>query len=333
VRYTLYLGLLALVGCSGDDLTLVVDLRTDLTPGIEFFTVDTRLDGERLETTGFLLGQSVFEGRRIAEYGGLGPGTHTVDVDMLDATGTIATRRVVVELRESTGITVLITRDCAGVTCPGSGDDGSATQCHGGRCVADSCAPEVLDDCGDAECTVDGDCPPGPTCAASRCVAGTCLLDPDDGRCGTGERCDVVEGCVALPDVDAGPMDTGPMDTGPMDTGPADTGPADTGPADTSVPDVLIDTGTPDAAAGAICDAVFGGEPSYMRCTATATTCEFYTNPDGDDCATICSFYDEACLAAYGESGPTMVCTRSSKMSCFTAFADAICVCTITPDG
>src|SRR5690606_30455937 len=51
--------------------------------------------------------------------------------------------------------------------------------------------------CGDPECESDADCPAGPTCTVGRCAGGACLLDTDDARCASGERCDVSIGCTS----------------------------------------------------------------------------------------------------------------------------------------
>ena len=166
-------------------------------------------------TTSVLRGQSLADGRRIAEYDDLAPGTYELLVTLLDADGTVVSRRVIVEVRASIGVTVLIARDCVGKVCPDSGDDPSFTQCFGGRCVLPTCSPEHLESCGTPECASDTECTGAVACSAPRCVAGACLDVPDDGACGAGERCSLARGCVAV----MTPMDGGPTDAGVPDAG------------------------------------------------------------------------------------------------------------------
>ncbi len=218
------LALLFWGGCADDDLTLVVDLRTDLTPGVEFVGVETRLDDSPAESVTAFEGDSFVTGRRIAELDGLDRGTHAVVVSLLDTTArVVGERRAVVELSQSTGVTIVIARACTDVTCPGAGDAPNQTECLGTICVAPECTPETPESCSPPECAGDGDCPGGAACAVASCVEGACFLSSDDARCASGQRCDVALGCIDVaPPTDAGPSDTGPTDSGPADTGPAD---------------------------------------------------------------------------------------------------------------
>jgi len=330
MRLAPHLALVLLAACTPGEVGLIIDLRTDLTPGEDFFSVETRLDGERLESIGVVLGQNVIDGARIAEYGAVTQQTHEVSVALIDAAGPIVSRRVIVDVRESTGFTVLITRNCVGTVCPRPTEAASFTECHGGRCVDPACSPEAVEACGASDCSTDGDCPGGAACAEPRCVAGACLLAPDDAACAMTERCDVIEGCVEVSQVDGGQdasADTGAIDTGLADSAPTDSGGADTSPADTGV----LDTGSTDSGAGDTttpsCDAVFGSiVPGYVLCAERATECEFHADPmTMNTCDVMCVLGGSACLAAYSEGAP--VCTRDLASACDASFRDGICVC------
>lgn len=199
-----------------------MDLRTDLVAGVEFFAVRTELVGERsaLETAA-LRGQSFLDGRRVVEFEGLEPGRRTVRVVLLDADGgLLAEQRVPFEHIADQGITVLVTRDCVNVTCPGSGDAPGLEACLGAMCVTPECAGPDAIGCPAPACTGDSDCAAA-DCASGRCVRGVCLAEADDSACASGERCDPDVGCVEdMPPMDAG-LDGGvDVDGGsPVDAG------------------------------------------------------------------------------------------------------------------
>jgi hypothetical protein len=196
------LALLLLFGasaCSGDELSLFVDLRTDLTPGVEFTFVDVSLDGSPPMSTPVAEGQDFVAGRRIAEWDGISSGNRRLIAELGDATSTtVATRRVAVSMTDDTAVTVVITRGCVDVMCPGPGDPDTATQCWGTACVPEECTPETPDTCS-SECDVDTDCPAGAACAQPVCSSGVCLLASRDGSCGVDEYCDVDLGCIVPP--------------------------------------------------------------------------------------------------------------------------------------
>ncbi len=124
-------------------------------------------------------------------------GRVSVAVDLEWRGVTVLTRRVSRDITGRTVVSVLMTRDCEGVSCPGAADP-AAVECLGGRCVSPECDEEHPQLC-DAECHLDADCVvPGAACAPPRCTAsGTCVALPDDARCGAGEICDPARGCVA----------------------------------------------------------------------------------------------------------------------------------------
>lgn len=205
--------------CTDDSVELSVDLRTDYVAGDEVATVRTEL------TTGgatmlsqehpLARGTDLVAGARVAELTGLAPSSQTLRVRLLRPDGTtLATRNVRVVLRTSLAVTVIVTRNCDGVSCPGTGAP-DQTECLGGRCVTPDCSPETPSACPPPQCVADGDCPGGAVaCLAPTCVAGTCLLAADRARCAPSEVCSPTTGCVAAPDAGPPPPDAGAMDAG-----------------------------------------------------------------------------------------------------------------------
>ncbi len=207
-------------GCakgSGTGFDVSVDLRTDLVPGVEFTAVQVRLEGETTTLEPAHPERDYLEGVRVAEFEGVSGGAIELIVDVSNGSGVVVSRRVAVTVQNDTAVTVVITRDCRGVECPGDGST-SNTACLGGECVDPSCTPETPELCPTADCTVAADCDaPMQACLEANCIVGRCLY-ADRGSCGDGRYCDERSGCVDV-GVDAGPIDGGGMDAG-TDAGP-----------------------------------------------------------------------------------------------------------------
>ncbi|HJL14372.1 MAG TPA: hypothetical protein RMH99_01880 [Sandaracinaceae bacterium LLY-WYZ-13_1] len=221
--------LTCLASCDDPSLRLVVELKTDWVPGVEVEAVTTTLRTddpaarEVATTRANVATSDLLAGARIAELEDLEPGRYALEARLERPNGeTLEIRRILVELRSSAVVTVLATRDCAGIACPGPSDPASATECVDMRCVEPSCTPETPASCPPPTCTRDDDCPAPPaSCAVSRCVDGACLDSAREDACGAGTYCDPQAGCLARPGVDAGPPDAGARDGGipPRDGG------------------------------------------------------------------------------------------------------------------
>jgi hypothetical protein len=220
----LFLAALLLGGCPSAETGLLVDLRSDFVPGVEVarartgVTVEGRVVG--MDDVS-LAGADLLRGERIAEVSPLPPGSYLIVVDLITPAGTILfTRRVRVDHRTSTALTVVATRDCEGRACPGPADPADATECFGGRCVPSGCAMLGEVGCPPVLCAGDGDCPPPvAACAAARCRDGVCFAEGRMGACGRDAVCVPDRGCVDLgPTPDAG-TDAGGTDAG-HDAGP-----------------------------------------------------------------------------------------------------------------
>lgn len=206
------------LGCSGGGgHDLAVDLVTDYVPLREFRIARTDLLDERPDPSMPMRALRSAEhaargegdyvsGVRIAELDGLPSGTYHVRV-LLIGDGGAAEGLAQIALDSDRAVTVVVTRSCRGLVCPGPGDDPSLIACVGGRCVAPECTPESPETCM-SMCRTDADCAAGVACAVGRCEGGTCLSVPDSSRCGSGELCDAMLGCVEAPP-DAGPPDAG----------------------------------------------------------------------------------------------------------------------------
>lgn len=209
------LALLLATGCDSDELLLSIDLRTDFVPGTEFDVVRTELltgsgtsmtiTESRNATVSAIFGDDFAAGRRVAEFALATPGAYTARTSLLMDDGrVVAGREVRLELRQSFGLVMLVTRTCRGIECPGPSDDVTATTCVGGLCVPPECSPLDPEACGTPECESDSGCTARVACADARCVDGFCLQVPSDERCGAREWCSVERGCLALPSDDAG---------------------------------------------------------------------------------------------------------------------------------
>ncbi|MEZ4339037.1 MAG: hypothetical protein R3B82_20660 [Sandaracinaceae bacterium] len=202
---------LVLSACSPTVADLVVSIRTDLVPGVEFDTVETALfAGEsafgipRTYERGAARGDAFLDGQPVAEYHSIEAGDYLVRVRVLSAGRVILSRQARVDVHDALSVTLLLARDCIGVSCPAASDAPELTECLGGRCVDPACTDESPESCGSPGCSADADCDPGATCATASCVRGSCLVFPDDAACASGERCDPTSGCRAPDCVVAG---------------------------------------------------------------------------------------------------------------------------------
>ena len=256
--------LLFTAGCScSDGLELVVDVKTDLVAGEEFDRARSELlaelpgtgpaVGARIQERPVATGEPFLTGHRVAEFAGLDPDDYVLRVQLLLRGGLVAEQIVRVRLESNLAKTVIIARDCRGVSCPGPADDPALVSCLGGLCVDPGCDALGGGECPMAECALAGDCPPLVPCAEPRCEEeGLCFYVLRNDRCASGERCDAEVGCVTdMPPPDGGD-DAGPAMDASLDAGPPDAG-GDSGPACTCTPDESRGTGSCDPCSEEIC--------------------------------------------------------------------------------
>lgn len=200
--------LLLLVGCDsgtsrGD---LVVRVKSDLQPGFEFTEVRTSLEGSPTASDGeqtvrALTAEhsSYLAGREVAVFEGVLGADPVVRVRVMAGEVVLADRHAIARIPNGGAavLTVLVTRDCQGVTCPGVAGAANETECVGGACVPRSCTPESPGTCPPPPCSRDSDCSSGGIeCALGRCADGRCLLAADESLCGAGQHCALSSGCV-----------------------------------------------------------------------------------------------------------------------------------------
>lgn len=229
----LALSLWLLAACDGEG-TLVVQVRSDLTPVREFALARVRLEGEPREVVSAAVDHREWgRGVRVAEITGLTPGRQSLEVRLELPDGqVVASRAASAEIVSGVRVvTVLLTRACGGVVCPGDGDPADAVACHAGRCVPASCVEEEGPaSCGGA-CETAASCAvPEGGCVVAECSpSGTCLSVPDHAACPSGQVCDPrVGGCVPseAPCARWSPFDA-PVALGPaIDTGSDEYGPS-----------------------------------------------------------------------------------------------------------
>ncbi|MGE3632041.1 MAG: hypothetical protein AB7P00_19190 [Sandaracinaceae bacterium] len=264
---------LFVLGCQASAADLFVDLKTDFRAGFEVNTVETLVTdargGFREDLYRSSEEEDYVDGARIAELMDLPLGETSLTVRILDGSAAILDERhIQITLANDLSVTVLSTRSCQGVDCPGVGDAAELTECVAGRCVSPRCTPERVDECGPPTCDVDADCPSGTTsCAAGACISGVCFVRPDDARCLPAQYCDLVLGCAVRPtgiDGGAGPCIEG---SGCTTARSCETGMLRCADAGSScVPSGVVSSGTPCRRAAGECDA-------EERCDGAGPTC------------------------------------------------------------
>jgi len=189
---------LLLAGCSESEHELIVEVRSDLSPGIEFVAARARLvDPRREETAVATVGTPFAEGVRLAEWAALPSGSYELEVDAIDVNGDVVVARTVrIDLAEDLAVTVVLSRSCADVVCPSDGDMPNQTTCASGRCVDPSCSDVATASCGAPQCDSDDACIPPSPCAVASCVEGGCFFPPDDSLCMPGQTCLPESGCT-----------------------------------------------------------------------------------------------------------------------------------------
>lgn len=199
---------------------LFVDVRTDVRPGYEFAVVRADLIGaeatgsSRVERPVVVADTTTYlEGARVAQFEDVSRSQVAVRVALLDRMGLpLLEHAAAVQLGWTDRVvTVVLTRDCAGVMCPGVSDDASLVACLGGRCVDPRCSPETPEHC-PTGCSSDGDCSVEASCATGQCESGTCLRVEREGVCSEDEWCHPETGCAKLGAGDAGALPDGGTD-------------------------------------------------------------------------------------------------------------------------
>lgn len=348
-----------LSACGSDGSALAVSVRTDMVPGVEFSRVDTLLleATEPGTATSTLAQKRLMIGRqndfgagvRVASFDELSPGELVVLVQLVDSRGAVVVeRRTRLNLASDFAVSVILTRDCAGVMCPSPGGAPLFAACVAGRCVDERCQPEAPEFCPEYICDPTTNdvsaCPDSADCADRLCASGICLYPTKDpSMCNDTEWCDPFSGCTPLTDeiLDGGPgMDADSPDGGD-DASMSDASENDASDASledaASIEDSSMDAPEDDAAtsdasmsddAGIVCmlptllcdDACRDIRTDVHHCGDCGVDCTVLPHVDGASvaCASgVCQF-GGACVAPYEH------CTSVALDGCETDLSDAM---------
>lgn len=200
-RFGIACALITLFACSSDAGSLAVDLRTDLVPGVEFDRIEVQV-GASVESAMVMSGDFL-RGVRVAAFDDLSPGAQTGELRMRALSGAVISRPFQAEVRgASSVITLVVSRDCRNVDCPGD-SAGLGSACLGGRCGDARCSAETPEFCVEtSECETATDCPDAAGCSSALCELGACLY-ADSGDCEASEYCDPERGCLPRPETEA----------------------------------------------------------------------------------------------------------------------------------
>lgn len=200
------LGLALVLGCSSGH-TAVIQLRTDLAPGLDFDAVVVR--SVRTSVRDVSVRDDFRRPVQVDSVSGIQTGELlTVVVELRRDGDVVVDRRVMQTIASDAIVPVIITRNCIEIACP-SASEPDATECQDGVCVTPDCAESGT--CG-STCTRAAECSTTVACVVPDCVSGACLATPDSSRCAAGEVCSPVAGCVPIEVSDAGASDAGVPD-------------------------------------------------------------------------------------------------------------------------
>lgn len=199
--------LLALAGCAAPASVLVVDVRTDYVPQVDFTTIEVEVHGgDSFDGPGIVhrtqprIDDAGPNGIRAAELE-LPAGSYRVRARLLAPDGVrVAERRAVTELVGLRVVVLIASRSCRDTRCPMRGEDPGLTECVDGVCVPPSCLPDDPGGCGGARtCEEAESCPIPSPCAEAECVGGLCAPRARHDLCAEGEYCDADAGCRPRP--------------------------------------------------------------------------------------------------------------------------------------
>ena len=163
---------------SGESSRLRVDVVCDLIADIEFDRVEVHVDDEPAGSApargagDWLAGIKVFDGTA-------DPGGRVVVAQALLNGRVVQSQRALVRVDARSAATLYLTRECAGVSCPGDGDSPRHTLCLNGRCVDEHCVQGT-----EAECASNyNPCSDASMCSVLACAAPICT---EFGVCLTG---------------------------------------------------------------------------------------------------------------------------------------------------
>lgn len=211
-----------LASCSADTSHVDVRVITALVAGPEFRLIQTEVlqRGEPGAPLRVLdaneavarVNSDYSDGRGVASFD-LANGTYLLRVRLLRPSGALLVERLVsATIAADAVVSVHITRDCVGVTCPEPGGSLAFTSCLAGRCVDPRCSQESAEFCPTlAFCHEANECSNVSDCAERRCVDGLCIPETRETSCTDLEWCnpDVGRGCTKFDEASSGAIECG----------------------------------------------------------------------------------------------------------------------------
>lgn len=330
-------------GCSGpSERSLIVDLATDLRPRVEFDRIElTVFAGAGGPATGAPartlfpmpadLETEARRGVRLAEIHDLSRGSWLVRARLSLADRAAGEGRVLVDLRDGTlAATIRVTRDCAGLECPGDGPP-THTACLAGDCLDPRCSPETPDFCPPPECGEDAVCAVSagsPSCARGICLAGACGTWLDDSLCDGGtcgvEGCDEIL-CPPGTDRESPGSECQPILCGEDERVQAHVCVPCPGDSTRGAGD---DASEADTRCQPSCASVYGSTAGFAGCRQTPTECELFADlMDRSSCVDVCEGGGGVCLATYNNVDAVRCAREGDELPCGLVASTLICVC------
>ena len=253
------------------------------------------------------VGDAFVNGIAVALFEGLPPGESLVRVRLRRPDGRVLIeRRVRVVLATGAAVVVDLTRDCVGVSCPGTGS-AALSECLAGTCVPPECSLDHPELCPSVLfCNAETECSPVADCAERVCTDGLCQPHTIAGACAADAWCDptVGAGCTDLVphSIDAGmPIDADVLDTSvPVDEG-------------------MVADAAPPSMCGRVCT-IEGDLCHYgvWDCRGETPVCTpLPPRPVGTRCGTdhVCNLDGECVLCEHEGEGCTVGC-QNGTVSC-----------------
>lgn len=207
---TLFTFLALTSGCSDDNPSLVVEVVSGIVPVAQFATAEASIlvpngasGTEAIDSHEVIarIDQDFAHGFRIAEFGSVTPGEHTINVVLRKADGRLLIqRRTRVNIVGNYVLRVHVTPNCIGVVCPSPSGNAGFSECLDGHCVDPRCNPPSHEFCDEVTfCGTPSDCRETSSCATATCIDSICDAASIPGACPETEWCDPLAGAGCEP--------------------------------------------------------------------------------------------------------------------------------------
>ncbi len=180
-----------LARCAPPDQGLIINLRTDFVPAVEFDALRVWVEGGESREVAVRASERFSRARYVTTFLDVPRGQRRV-VMALSLGGVEFTRRTHdLPFSGSYLDTFTIERSCLGVECS------VIESCRGRVCVPATCITGEEPSCPPPQCTDDSMCMTTTACVSAECASGVCLETPDDALCPADRLCVPAQGCVS----------------------------------------------------------------------------------------------------------------------------------------